>query len=77
MCCSRGCRLEGGETNAMLLRHSNFVCCVGAGMGNALPRVDLGTNKTAVSISAGDRHVCTILVSCGGQRREGDILLCI
>lgn len=30
-------------------------------MGEALEYVDLGTNRTAVSITAGDSHTCAVL----------------
>ena len=31
-------------------------------MGNNLTAVDLGTGRTAVAISAGERHICAVLV---------------
>jgi hypothetical protein len=39
-------------------------------MGNNLAPVDLGTNRTAKFVSAGDHFTCVILVSCGDKRRE-------
>ena len=70
-----------GETSARLLRHSDCVCCAGAGdMGNNLLPIALGTdengtNLTALAISAGGFHACVVLVRSGGQRREGNSIV--
>lgn len=44
-------------------------------MGDNLPYVDLGTNRTAVSVAAGDAHVCALLdegsVKCWGKGYYG------
>ena len=66
-----------GETSARLFRHSDWFCCAGADdMGNNLLPIALGTDGinalTAVAISAGGFHACSILVRSGGQRRERD-----
>ena len=46
-------------------------------MGNHLPVVDLGTNKTAKQLSAGDKHTCAILnddtVKCWGRGYDGQL----
>ncbi|MCB1017188.1 MAG: carboxypeptidase regulatory-like domain-containing protein [Acidimicrobiales bacterium] len=47
----------------------------GGEMGNALPAVDLGTGRTATSISAGSVHTCALLddaqVKCWGNNAQG------
>ncbi|CAM9677726.1 unnamed protein product [Ectocarpus sp. 4 AP-2014] len=44
-------------------------------MGDNLPYVDLGTNRTAISVAAGDAHVCALLdegsVKCWGKGYYG------
>ena len=46
-------------------------------MGDALPRVDLGSSRSAVSISAGDDHSCAVLddatVKCWGAGLYGQL----
>lgn len=46
-------------------------------MGDNLPAVDLGTNRTAVKLSSGDTHNCAILdngrVKCWGGGAEGQL----
>jgi alpha-tubulin suppressor-like RCC1 family protein len=45
-------------------------------MGSNLPFVNLGTNKTAISIAVGDNHVCAVLndnmVKCWGSSNYGE-----
>lgn len=46
-------------------------------MGDALPAVDLGTGRTAVSVSAGTNHTCAVLdngqVKCWGTSAQGQL----
>jgi len=46
-------------------------------MGDALPRVDLGTGKKAIAITAGDAHTCALLydgsVKCWGSNIWGQL----
>ena len=46
-------------------------------MGDKLPKVDLGTGRTAKAISAGGAHTCAILddnsVKCWGANAEGEL----
>src|SRR3546814_1868658 len=46
-------------------------------MGDNLPTVDLGTNRTAVAIACGDRHTCALLddgsVKCWGSGAVGQL----
>jgi alpha-tubulin suppressor-like RCC1 family protein len=46
-------------------------------MGNELPAVDLGTGKTALSVSAGYEHTCAVLsdghVKCWGSNAKGQL----
>ncbi|MCC7386067.1 MAG: hypothetical protein IT384_29735 [Deltaproteobacteria bacterium] len=46
-------------------------------MGDALPRVDLGTDQHAVAVAAGSRHTCAILVGgavkCWGNGTSGQL----
>ncbi len=46
-------------------------------MGEALPAVDLGARRTAVSLAAGFRHTCALLdngaVKCWGQNNAGQL----
>lgn len=57
-----------------------FVSSLGDGpgeMGAALAPVDLGTGRTAISISAGNSHTCALLdtkqVKCWGRNSEGQL----
>jgi alpha-tubulin suppressor-like RCC1 family protein len=49
----------------------------GGEMGDALPAVELGTGRTAQSISAGDLHTCALLddgsVRCWGRNHRGQL----
>jgi len=36
-------------------------------MGARLPAVDLGADRTALSVSAGSRHTCALLVILGWE----------
>jgi alpha-tubulin suppressor-like RCC1 family protein len=44
-------------------------------MGDALPAVDLGTDRTATAVTTGDRHTCALLdndqVRCWGRNDDG------
>ncbi len=46
-------------------------------MGDQLPRVDLGTGRTALAVSAGGRHTCALLddhtVTCWGRADSGQL----
>ena len=46
-------------------------------MGDNLPYVDLGTGRTAVSISVGDQHSCAVLdnaqLKCWGFNQYGQL----
>ena len=46
-------------------------------MGDTLPTVDLGSNRTAIAISAGSRHTCALLhdgsVKCWGYNYYGQL----
>ena len=46
-------------------------------MGENLPYVNLGTNKTALDIVAGEAHSCAVLndnsVKCWGRNSEGQL----
>lgn len=48
-----------------------------AGMGDALPAVNLGTGRTAVSVSVGSEHACAVLdngsVKCWGSNGWGQL----
>ncbi|NDE59371.1 MAG: hypothetical protein EB010_08115, partial [Acidimicrobiia bacterium] len=47
-------------------------------MGDNLPTVDLGTGRTAISISAGSNHTCSLLddnsVKCWGDNTNGQLV---
>ena len=46
-------------------------------MGDNLPAVDLGTGRTAASITTGDKHTCVMLdnasIKCWGKGRYGQL----
>ena len=46
-------------------------------MGDNLPTVDLGAGRTAMAITAGDRHTCAVLdntsVKCWGKNESGQL----
>ncbi len=57
------------------LENSNDYGDEASEMGNLLPPVDLGTDRTAKAVSAGEYHTCAILddnsVKCWGDSRNG------
>ena len=57
--------------------HTNSIGRAADDMGDNLTAIDLGTNKTAVAIDAGDSHTCAVLndgtVKCWGSGYSGKL----
>ena len=57
--------------------HSGFRGDYPGEMGDNLPRIDLGTGRTATAIGAGDRHACALLdngdIKCWGKNTYGQL----